>query len=118
MNYYNLFLGCALFIVLHVLVWFASNAQFIKEENFLTQNSLMLCLALSPFIGILSYFGSKFVYDGMGDSAWSVRLIGFGLSYIVFPALTWHFLGESMFTVKTMLCVFLSFLIIAIQIYM
>jgi hypothetical protein len=37
------------------------------------------------------------------------------MSYLTFPLLTWWLLNESMFTMKTMLCVTLSFMIIAIQ---
>ena len=118
MNLYNLVVGCLMFVLLHVLVWFSSNAQFMKTKNFLTDNSLALCLILSPFIGILSYYASRYIYTGLQESVWAVRLIGFGLSYLIFPAFTWWFLGESMLTTKTMLCVFLSFLIILIQVYM
>jgi hypothetical protein len=44
-------------------------------------------------------------------------LLGFGVSYFTFPFLTWWLLNESMFTTKTMLCVALSFIIVAIQLF-
>jgi hypothetical protein len=44
-------------------------------------------------------------------------LLGFGVSYLTFPILTYLILKESMFTPKTMACVFLSFCIIGIQIF-
>jgi hypothetical protein len=42
--------------------------------------------------------------------------VAFGISYLIFPALTWYFLNESMFTWKTMTCILLSFIILYIQV--
>jgi hypothetical protein len=67
---------------------------------------------------LLAYYGSRVGYSALNDSAWSVRFLGFGLSYLVFPVLTWLLLGETMFTLKTGLCIFLSFTIISIQVWM
>jgi len=51
------------------------------------------------------------------DQLWSSKLIGFGVSNVVFGLLTYIFLKESMLTPKTMVCLFLACLIIAIQIF-
>ena len=80
--------------------------------------SLIIALLLAVPTTLFAYFGTKFGYAALGESAWSVRFFAFAISYLTFPVLTWWFLGESMFTVKTMLCVALSFMIIAIQIYL
>jgi hypothetical protein len=58
----------------------------------------------------------KWSYAGL-ESAWGSRLLGFGLSYVSFPILTWLLLGESAFTPKNMISPFLAFTLVAIQIF-
>ena len=48
---------------------------------------------------------------------WGARFLGFSASWLVFPLLTWALMGESMFTTKTLVCMALSFAIMAVQIY-
>ena len=75
-------------------------------------------LMLSIPTSIAAYYATKYGYSAFGGSVWSVRFFAFAMSYLIFPVLTWWLLGESMFTLKTMLCVMLSFVIIAIQVWM
>ena len=120
MNITALLGGSALIVMLHVLVWFSANGQFIKEnslESFFSNHGLAFAMFVGPFIGALGYYGSRLIYEAMSGSVWQIRFIGFGLSYLVFPILTWALLGEPMWTPKTMLCIFLSLLIILIQVY-
>ena len=79
--------------------------------------ALTLSIALAVPITLLAFNGSRLVYESLEDSAWAARFVGFGVSYLVFPILTWVFLDESMFTVKTMLCIALSCVIIGIQVF-
>ena len=111
----NLVYGVFLILLLQVLVWVSANGQF--SEYFKNYNTFAICLFLAIPIATCGYFGSKFLYAS-ADSVWSIRFIGFGLSYLVFPFMTWYLLGESMFTIKTILCIFLSFCIILIQVSM
>ena len=108
--------AACLFALLHVFVWFATNTQFISESW--RDKSLYISLGFSIPISLLAYYGTRFAYEGFGDSAWGSRFLAFGISYLVFPILTYLFLGESMFTMKTMLCCILSFAIISIQIFL
>ncbi len=105
-----------MFTVLHIFVWFSANAQLISEGW--REKSLILTLALSVPISMLAYYGTRIGYDAVGESAWGVRFLAFGSSYLVFPLLTYFLLGESMFTLKTMLCVILSCIIISVQVFM
>lgn len=118
MNFPLLSLGCSFLVLLHVLIWFSSNGQFMEDSDFFKKHSLAFAICVSPFVAILGYYGSRFIHEAMSQSLWQIRFIGFGLSYLVFPILTWYLLGESMFTLKTMLCIALSILMIMIQIYM
>ena len=111
----NLIYGVLLILILQALAWVSANGQF--SEYFKNYNTLLICLTLAIPISLCGYFGSKYLYAHM-SSVWSVRFIGFGLSYLVFPFMTWFLLGESMFTLKTTICIFLSFCIILIQVLM
>ena len=97
-------------------VWFSTNMQLISADH--SSKSLTIAILLAVPTTLLAYYGTRFGYFALGESAWSVRFFAFAISYLIFPVLTWWLLGESMFTLKTMLCVFLSFLIVAIQIYL
>jgi len=99
---------------LHIFVWFSTNLQLLDAPLIKpVYVALLLCVPTT----MAAYFGTKFGYAAF-EAAWSIRFFGFAVSYFVFPVLTWWILGESMFTTKTILCILLSFLILAIQIYM
>jgi len=104
------------FLSLHIAVWFSTNLQLMNAS--FANKSFLIALSLAVPTTLLAYFGTRFGYFALGESAWSVRFFAFAISYLVFPVLTWWFLGESMFTLKTLLCVSLSFMIIAIQVYL
>ena len=118
MNLVGMFYGSVCIIFLHILVWFSANGQFIKDNTFFSNHGLAFAMLAGPIIGVLGYFGSRMIYESMSGSVWQIRFFGFGLSYLVFPVLTWVILGESMLTAKTLICIFLSLLILAIQVYM
>ena len=112
----NLLYCFILFLLMHVCVWFSTNLQLVNEAAATKSMLIAVCLAIPTTL--LAYFGTKFGYQALGDSAWGVRFFAFAISYLTFPFLTYWLLGESMFTLKTMLCIMLSFMIIAIQIYL
>jgi len=112
----NLFYCFACFLLLHVCAWFSTNLQLVSDSA--ASRSLVIAVLLAVPTTLLAYYGTKYGYQALGESAWGVRFFAFAVSYLVFPFLTWWFLGESMFTIKTTLSILLSFLIIAIQIYL
>jgi len=112
----NILYSAICFVALHVLVWFSTNLQFVSESW--SARSFLIAMLLAFPTSILAFFGSKFGYAALGESAWGVRFLAFSLSYITFPFMTYYFLGESMFTLKTVLCISLSFVIIGIQLFM
>jgi len=111
----NLFLCTVLFVLTHTLVWASTNLQFIPDID--KTKTLWACVLLAIPTSVSAWFASKACYEAL-DSAWAVRLFAFGVSYLVFPLLTWIFLKESPFTLKTMLCIGLSFSIILIQVFL
>ena len=115
MAWQKLILGMSLFFLLHIIVWFSSNLQFMKDS--IADKSLYIALCLSIPATLCAYFGTRMTYSALDESVWAVRFIGFGTSYLVFPLLTWWLLKESMLTPKTMVCIALSFLIVCIQVF-
>ena len=111
----NLGIGVALFVTLHIMIWFSTNLQFVSEQA--AQKSLAVTLALSIPISLCAYYGSRFTYEALENSVWAVRFIGFGTSYLIFPVLTWVLLKESMLTPKTLICILLSAVIVCIQVF-
>jgi len=107
-------LGSILYLFGHGLSWFLSNSQLVwdwwKDKPFIT------CMIYAVPASMLFWYGTKYSYAGLGE-AWGARLLAFGLSYVTFPILTYVFLQESMFTPKTLSCVFLSVCIVMIQVF-
>ena len=109
----NVALGIGTLVIVHILIWFTLNLQFVdgwRESSKIWWVIIGLAIPTS----ILSALATKSLYAGL-DSVWSARFIGFGTSYLVFPIMTWVLLGESMMTTKTISCIFLSILIVVIQ---
>ena len=101
------------FIALHILVWYGSNLQLVLSDQ---TKALSYAVILSIPIGLIAFYATKLGH-AQYDSLWTVRLLGFGSSYLVFPIMTYLYLNESPFNTKTMLCVILSFMIIGIQLF-
>ena len=107
-------IGILIFSVAQALAWTQNNAQFVWKwwEN----KPLTAALLVGVPAGMAFWYGTKYIVEHTGE-LWAARFLGFGASYLVFPLLTYYLAGESMFTPKTLMCTFLSFLIIAIQIF-
>jgi hypothetical protein len=104
-------LGSLMLLLGQVFAWFLNNSQFVwewwKDKPFITA----LVWSLPVF-----WWGSKWSYAGL-ESAWASRLLGFGLSYVSFPILTWILMGESAFTPKNIVSSLLAFVLVGIQIF-
>mgnify|MGYP003642147302 FL=1 len=101
-----------IFTITHVVIWYSSNLQFIVNDQ---TKALLFAILLGIPASIGAFYATKIGHSHF-NSLWTVRLLGFGSSYLVFPFMTYFYLNESPFTPKTMTCIFLSFVIMAIQI--
>ena len=109
----NLFLACTLYAMGHGFSWFAMYAQFNWEW---WHGKAMAPALLFGTPSVLCFIiGTRYAFDALGN-AWGPRFLGFGMSYMMFPVLTWLIMKESMFTAKTLICVALSLMILTIQI--
>ena len=111
----NLAITIVFLTLCHTLIWFGTNLQLL--DGWSRTKTLTISMILAMPISLLSYYGTFYGFKALG-TLWSVRFLAFSLSYLVFPVLTWMYLKESPFTAKTMICVFLSFVMIAIQVFL
>ena len=78
------FLACILILMGHVVAWYGTYSQFIWD--WCKNNVVLLPLIFSIPTGYLFLYGMRFAVEEM-DEVWGPRLLGFGLSYLVFPFL-------------------------------
>lgn len=112
MQYFLIF---CVFCILNILIWVSTNWQLVNGAS--SKTAYIVCALLSLPISFLAFYATKISYEAL-DSLWSVRLLGFGMSYLIFPVMTWVFLHETPFNFKTSLCILLSIIIILIQIFL
>jgi len=110
----KLYLACTLILCGHIVAWYATYSQFIWI--WCRDNIVLIPLLFAVPTSYLFIFGMKFAVEEMGE-AWGPRLLGFGLSYLVFPFLTYYYFSESIFEPKTMVCIALSIAIVSIQVF-
>lgn len=110
----KLLLGMLLFACGHVFGWFQLNLQNISE--WWKDKPLLSALLMGVPTSMFFWFAWKHITAASG-SAWSARFIGSSMGMFVFTILTWHILGESIFTPKTMICLILAIIIIFIQVF-
>tara|TARA_A100001391_G_C5040796_1_gene270824 strand:+ start:1032 stop:1367 length:336 start_codon:yes stop_codon:yes gene_type:complete len=106
--------GVLLFMLANILAWFQFNSQFVW--SWFQDKPVITCAIFSLPMSILFWHAIKYIVDDTGE-LWTSKLVGFGVSNIIFGIMTWFFLNESMFSQKTLISLFLACLIIAIQIF-
>ena len=101
-----------LFFVCNIIIWFQLNSQLVWDWA-KGMKSMWLMALLGVPISLLFWWATKIGYEGFG-SLWKIRLLGFGISMITFPIMTWFFLGEVM-TLKVILTLGLAAIIMLLQ---
>tara|TARA_A100001011_G_scaffold384738_1_gene457771 strand:- start:71 stop:439 length:369 start_codon:yes stop_codon:yes gene_type:complete len=109
----NILIGVCLLTVGHILGWYTHNLQFVYD--FWKDRPVLSNIIFGVPCGFAFWFATKYMMESTGE-LWSVRFIAFALSYLTFPIMTWYYLGESMFTTKTIICTILAFMIIITQV--
>ena len=107
-----MYIAIAYYLLGSITVFLQHNLQFIHpwwKDRTLTA---VLVFAIPAGLGYLKSW--TYFVEATG-SAWSARFTFFGLSYLVFPVLAYFFLGESPWSLKTLISVILSVAIILVQ---
>lgn len=108
----NLFLALILVFIAQIGAYFQLQSQFIW--TWAKENPFMMALTGIPISLLLlkfTYYCSLY-FEGQ---VWPGRLIGFSIGAIVFALLS-HFVLHEQFTTKTIICLFLAFLILLVQV--
>ena len=95
-----------------ILIWYQLNSQLVWEWAKGTKSMWIMSLLGIP-ISLLMWYCTKIGYVGFG-SLWAVRFMGFATSMLVFPIMTYFYLGEPM-TLKVLITLGLAIIIMIIQ---
>ncbi len=106
--------SCSLFAIAQTAVWFQLYSQYLWE--WWSDKPFAAAIVFGIPASMFFWYGTRIAVDATNE-AWVSRMLGFGMSYLTFPVLTWWLLNESMLTTKTMICVFLSFIIVGVQLF-
>jgi hypothetical protein len=88
------------------------NLQFV--DNWWKERVMLSLVLFSIPIGYFYLKSWTYFVETLG-SVWAAKFVFFGLSYITFPVLAYMFLGETPWSLKTIVSFFLSLLIIIVQ---
>jgi hypothetical protein len=88
-------------------------AQFVSE--WAKNNPIIVALFGFP-IGYLFILFTKYCAGYFNGEIWPGRIIGFAIGTIVFASLSYFLFNES-FSLKTIICISLSILILLIQLF-
>ena len=100
------------FIVSQILIWYQLNSQLVWKWAEGYKSMLWMSLLGIP-ISALMWYCTKWGYVGFG-SLWAVRFMGFATSMMVFPIMTYFYLGEPM-TLKVWATLVLALIIMILQ---
>ena len=106
--------GILFFALGNVLAWFQFNSQFVWA--WWKDKPLLANFIFAIPMGLCFWYAIKNIVVDTGE-LWTSKLVGFGVSNVIFGVLTYFLLKESIFTAKTIICLALASMIILIQIY-
>jgi multidrug transporter EmrE-like cation transporter len=112
-NLSNLIVGVIFGFLAQVLTFFQLQGQ-LKFDWF--KDHYWLTVLMGIPISILFMYSVKNMVLAFDGEMWPSRLIGFGIGAIVFTLLSWSIFNEPL-TMKTYVCLFLSFMILIIQLF-
>ena len=100
------------FVIGNVLVWYQLNSQLVWDWA-KGYKSMWIMSLLGVPISLLFWLCTKWGYLGFGN-LWAVRWLAFGSSMLVFPIMTYFYLGEAI-TLKTLISIVLALIIMILQ---
>ena len=107
-------LGLLYMIFGQILVWFQTNAQFLWPKS--KEYTLYISLTGGVAISWLFIKGVGLIAQASEGQVWPSRILPSATGTVIFAFMTWMLRGQGI-TPKTLVCLGLSFLIIAIQLF-
>ena len=105
-------LTIGIFLLNNILIWYQLNSQLVWDWAKGTKSMWIMSLMGIP-ISLLFWDATKIGYIGFGN-LWAVRFMGFATSMLVFPIMTYFYLGEPM-TLKVIITLLLAIIIMILQ---
>ena len=112
MNIKYILISTVVFLFSQILIWYQLNSQLVWKWAEGHKSMLWMSLLGIP-ISMLMWYCTKWGYIGFG-SLWAVRFMGFATSMLVFPIMTYFYLGEPM-TAKVIATLILALIIMILQ---
>ena len=112
MNLKYILISTILFIVTQIAIWYQLNSQLVWKWAEGYKSMWWMSLFGVP-ISLLLWYCTKIGYIGFGN-LWAVRFMGFATSMLVFPIMTYFYLGETI-SLKIVVTIILSLIIMLIQ---
>jgi hypothetical protein len=106
--------GIIYVIVGQIGVWVQNNSQFIWPETI--KYRLPIAVIGGSILSYLFMAGIGYMVKGYDGVLWPSRIIPAAIGLVLFSILTWFFAGEGI-NIKTGICIFLSVVILGIQIF-
>ena len=112
MNAKYIVISTIIFILSQILIWYQLNSQLVWKwaEGY---KSMWIMSLLGIPISLLFWLCTKWGYLGFGN-LWAVRFMGFAVSMMTFPIMTYFYLGEPM-TLKVVVTIILAIIIMLLQ---
>ena len=105
-------LTIGIFILNNILIWYQLNSQLVWDWAKGAKSMWIMSLMGIP-ISLLFWWATKIGYQGLG-TLWQTRLLAFATSMMIFPLMTWIYLGE-VITMKIGASILLAIIIIILQ---
>ena len=112
MDYSKIGITTLIFLVCNVMIWYQLNSQLVWDWAKGNKSMWIMSLLGIP-ISLLMWLCTKWGYIGFGN-LWAVRWLAFGSSMLVFPLMTYFYLGETI-TLKTLISIILAIIIMLLQ---
>ena len=112
MNIKYILISTIVFIFSQILIWYQLNSQLVWKWAEGYKSMIWMSLLGIP-ISLLMWLCTKWGYIGFG-SLWAVRFVGFATSMMIFPIMTYFYLGEPM-TLKVIVTMLLAIIILILQ---
>lgn len=110
----NLIIGLSLIFIAQCLNWISTNGQFVNDS--FKNHPFIVSVIFGTITNYLFIYATKLSIPYFDNHVWPVRIFTFCFGTISFSFLTWMFLNEA-FTTKTVVCIFLSLVIVCIQLF-
>ena len=108
----KIFYTTLLFMLANIIIWYQLNSQLVWKwaEGW---KSMWIMSLLGIPISLLLWQCTKIGYIAFGN-LWAVRFMSFAISMLVFPVMTYFYLGEPM-TLKVWVTLLLAIIIMLLQ---